>query len=1139
MCYLNTGITFIIFFLRFIHKTRLTGRQARERFGEKPEDIGGFDHPWVFAVLKGNQVSPLLPLHNVCFHFESDRNTVYRGDQSGNLAVWHLPKQCDPLIKEYLRTKRPVLYEANASQSMQSLWNLMANNSPPSINEVEEGKEITSSLYIHNQGNLVLGREDGSILIRYSIHALMRQLLDFNTPESKKTRIMHGHYTAVTALLYPYDECPRYNASILVSGGNDFSVIVWNIYTGTKIHRFNIQGGSIISLMITPNNATKKVQNCICSLAKDNSVALLSLKDNSCLVLASRHLTPVVEVKFRPLDDFMLVKCEDSSIFVWQMETGNLERIVTGLYVDEIMEACDEQIGLSDVNDNAGAAQAVQFLRALKNKNLTAVKKFVTLGDKDTDDEELEEILIPPPIKIKPLVKVSNEAYVVIIDLQSLIMGLLAMDREFGKSKKELDISENLEMTPIQKRISSNDNKRLSKKYDSNDAPLENFNVYIDTANFLISVLYAWNIDVDLDDKVNSMLNLYKPKYPLNYGIISRNHEFMSLYLPMAGPKILKGQPIPAELMSFNSFSKYVHWHLSSSITTLHLLSIISVANTIMGIKDTTLKHASSSISNRRRGSVLNSHTNIQYSETNSDVDIRNKKQLWSLIVALHCVSLYDMVENKKNYCHPRIELLARKWQDSCIEIREAAQTLLIRELKQLKTKGREELIISWSAFLPSNVDKKHSIFSLSRNTSASLSGQAGSLSTGKPLATEMIVPPTSKIPPQRPPPPIPPRPSLGVNKHEIDESESIIKERNIVLPSMNKYEGLQQLYRNQASAIIILGVIGAQFSSDISLHPDLARATSHSLLELLIASPSPLLPIDTPLRRAAIDLLGKGFIVWQPHIDISKVLLGLLELASSGENMKDTTPGTRAFPLTPAADACRTAKHALSLIAAVRPHALILALCTEVARFNSATQHQTIQQSFVSPLVKANVEVLRIIEQLTEKQYNDIIDLIIPVGDILIHCLEPPTLKTTPLVKLFPPIAKFNMVAYCPVSRRVAFGGKNGKVVVHDLKSTKAQSIQAHNQPITSLAFSSDGKTLAVYCATEAKISLWHSQQSFLGMGLGQLKCIKSINAPAEFPIETPGGSPQIFKANLYFSGPKALNLMLPNDKEVRFTLT
>lgn len=40
------------------------------------------------------------------------------------------------------------------------------------------------------------------------------------------------------------------------------------------------------------------------------------------MVLASRHLFPVVTIKWRPLDDFMIVGCSDGTVYVWQMETG-------------------------------------------------------------------------------------------------------------------------------------------------------------------------------------------------------------------------------------------------------------------------------------------------------------------------------------------------------------------------------------------------------------------------------------------------------------------------------------------------------------------------------------------------------------------------------------------------------------------------------------------------------------------------------------------------------------------------------------------------------------------------------------------------------------------------------------------------
>lgn len=55
----------------------------------------------------------------------------------------------------------------------------------------------------------------------------------------------------------------------------------------------------------------------------------------------------------------------------------------------------------------------------------------------------------------------------------------------------------------------------------------------------------------------------------------------------------------------------------------------------------------------------------------------------------------------------------------------------------------------------------------------------------------------------------------------------------------------------------------------------NLARLTSMALSHLLLAPATVKLPPYTPLRRAAIDLIGRGFTVWEPYLDISKILLG------------------------------------------------------------------------------------------------------------------------------------------------------------------------------------------------------------------------------------------------------------------------
>jgi hypothetical protein len=163
-----------------------------------------------------------------------------------------------------------------------------------------------------------------------------------------------------------------------------------------------------------------------------------------------------------------------------------------------------------------------------------------------------------------------------------------------------------------------------------------------------------------------------------------------------------------------------------------------------------------------------------------------------------------------------------------------------------------------------------------------------------------------------------------------------------------------------------LLGVIGAEYGHEIEqsrrrtaeekIHDDhdrkksvmdgfgaggnhsLSRQTAHALAFLLLAKPSRTCDLHTSVRRAAIDLIGRGFTVWEPYLDVSKILLALLELCCDSEKLVPSM--SFGLPLTPAADSCRTAKHAISLIASARPAAVITTLAREVARYNAIQQN-------------------------------------------------------------------------------------------------------------------------------------------------------------------------------------------------------
>nr|CDJ83842.1 WD40 repeat domain containing protein [Haemonchus contortus] len=1063
---------------------KLEGAQVRQRFGETPKNYLGISDPFEFALWEGSRSNVCSWLNDVTFTFAPQRSDhslfqAAQATQSGQLLIWRIPRFGEEVYEKFSSPAQfPLKYRGSFEEALSSMWANPTEKESISMGVMDFGG-ITCSLFVSSQGKLIMGRSDGLIVMTNACESLGRQLLNVNL-EKPSLRYLNGHKGAVSNLLYPHEHHPRFDPELLVSGAEDFAVIVWNINTVEKLHCFVVHGGPILRFLVPPPNTTKQVNKCICAIAADHSVSLLNIRDMKCVLLASRHPYPVNLIKWRPLDDYMLVRLDDGSVFVWEMDIAALDRVVFGVIAEEFLSACDEQIGKEEGTDQTVAPQAIVLMRTLRYRGMDMMRGRLGTPDPNAQSDspspspEMNTVQLSPPMSITPLPGSDRGAHLVQIDVGSLIGGIVHLDsaeeavyneRRISQAAPKQDSEENTPTVEL--------SRRLAWQFESN--------LYLDIARLLLSLLHGWNLDNDLDAVCIKKLGLNKPKGQLYFGNVSRQGQ-LSVALPQKNEQ------------SFDRFSTQVRWQASHSLTTTHLLAIIATANTLMG-----MKNAATQVENTRKGTFAPQTQSVKKLTPEGVISERQQlKQGWSLLAALHCVLLPDHVRPRSSYAAPRIELLARRWQDSCVEIREAAQALLIRELSRLGSAGRRRLIESWTPFLPPLLDPALSIFG------ARLQSSVPTLPPSAPP-----IPPRQK---NSPPPLAPvPEPSIG------EDGES----------------GVQQVRRNQATAIILLGVVGAEFGDEF--RAELMRATALSLLELLVAAPSPLLPVHSPLRRAAIDLLGRGFVHWEPHLEISKVVLGLLDLAANTD--KQPPPPIVGAPLSPIADACRTARHALTLIATARPTALLSALSMEVARYNSAAQHQTIQHTVVSPLLKSRSEVLRIIEELSEKRYAEVVEMMLPVGDILVHCLDTSLLKQKTLSEIFPPITKFFMVAYCSSTRRIAFGGKNGTCVVHELRAAKAHNLQAHQGPVAAVAFSEDGKYLATYGEQDSKINFWQTSQTFLGMGQNQMKLVKSQPAPS-LAAFGPNGTISTYRPKLVWINLKSLTLMMPEGREQRFTV-
>ncbi|XP_041377022.1 WD repeat-containing protein 7-like isoform X4 [Gigantopelta aegis] len=1159
---------------------------------------------------------------------EKPQKLLLRGDSEGRVVIWKLPDVSErqmTLVRQESFDRLPAL-PPQCKTTLQDVWDCMYRH-PPGVldgvcDESERSLHITSTIYIPSQGKLVCGRENGTIVIIPAIHCIMLQLLTSKTLSAKNipVKILQGHDGRVTCLLYPFNESTRYEPQHLLSGGADFSVILWDINSGCKVHTFTVHGGELTHMLVPPGNCNTRILYSVCSVASDHSVTLLSLKERKCIMLAGRHLFPVQTIRWRPLDDFMLVSCSDGTVYVWQMETGHLDRVVHGITAEEILNNCDENATPMEslTNPNITLAQAFKRRNLATFKNL-AQQKLQQHQQQQQAQGRKSDLIKPTgfPLHIQGVrTNIRDpDAHVLFFDTEAMIVQLLTeeyalmspgeleargllgtQDEQMKMNEPDTDpqqkliglinkakeraenvgqkIQSKVEMAginiPTQPSTKTSPSKVVSNQPRSSSAmsrpesiPITD-SLTLESAQLFMSCLHAWGLDPDLDKLCTNKLGLLKPQCPISFGLLSRQGH-MSLMLPGWHKRVcqvelsaLKGDnPVAAKTLSEQArmhgeslkdrrpssepmkptllaqrsgsvpfdvehlmfvsedasvpmsgppfadppvptiskigenlllqetriFSAKARWQISSGVTTQHLLSVISVANTLMSMSHSSFLRQRQS--KRKKDLVYSGHHGLVVFDGpdsgDGGVDDDDAmgmqqaqiKQGWSLLAALHCVLLPELV-GATHYHSPQLEMLARRWQDRCLEIREAAQALLLAELRRIGPEGRKGIVDEWAPSLPTYVDPQHSLLS-------DTPGQ----------------------------------------KEDEEEDEEDDEQMLAGDSPAHKVSVSFESRRRQATAIVMLGVIGAEFGHEIEpsrrkpeevkkgkknvqegfslANYNLARHTSKALTFLLLTPPSSRLPSHTPIRRAAIDLLGRGFTVWEPHLDVSSVLLGLLELAVDAERLLPSM--TYGLPLTPAADACRTAHHSLSLIATARPPTFIITMAKEVARYNAQLQNTQSQHSQLqnSVLIRARYEILHVIELLVEKMPNDVADLLLEVMDVTMHCLEMSQLKMKGLQELFPAICRFSMVSFCAQTKRIWVGSKNGGLALYEMKQhAKTQTISAHKGPVIAVSVNQDGKFLATFSHVDKKLKFWQTAASTLfGIGSQQTKCIRQYTTP------------------------------------------
>ena len=203
---------------------------------------------------------------------------------------------------------------------------------------------------------------------------------------------------------------------------------------------------------------------------------------------------------------------------------------------------------------------------------------------------------------------------------------------------------------------------------------------------------------------------------------------------------------------------------------------------------------------------------------------------------------------------------------------------------------------------------------------------------------------------------PVLPRSSSGAVRIATEKQADTSLQLSSALPPHFDMRGVSgDLKQQQATAVVLLGVIAAEFqrshedkkpkkrpstsrtqSDDGELDSKVIQDTAKSLEMLLLDRVSDRYTVNSPIRRAMADLMGRGFIHWANHVDAGAILLFLLELSCETSSrlsspMASDIPTSELLRVQPNATTCHIARHALVLCAMARPIVFISTVAKEV----------------------------------------------------------------------------------------------------------------------------------------------------------------------------------------------------------------
>ncbi|KAI8590480.1 hypothetical protein BDZ88DRAFT_394563 [Geranomyces variabilis] len=321
---------------------------------------------------------------------------------------------------------------------------------------------------------------------------------------------------------------------------------------------------------------------------------------------------------------------------------------------------------------------------------------------------------------------------------------------------------------------------------------------------------------------------------------------------------------------------------------------------------------------------------------------------------------------------------------------------------------------------------------------------------------------------------------SLTLQKMSTEEKTAGIEYWRTHLPNISKHS--QKL---NMRAVIILGIIG-------SIQPELlniriCKDVAESLDQLLREDNSRNL-----YRVPAIELLGSGFPLWEPHINGTAVLRTLIAFSglatppaaltttngSGASSQQQNVPPPIAAAASPAV--MIVSRQAIVQIASCNPALFISTLTMDLMHSKSASER---------------AGSLKLLGMFIAKKPLVLLNHLGRVVEAIVKCLDPnlphirDALQPIVTVNFAELVKRFPNVAFHHASQRLAVGTMDGVGVVYDVRiAARVQIMEGHTKSITAVSFSPDGKLIATFSLEENMVRIWQPAGGFLGTLVGAL---------------------------------------------------